>query len=172
MEISAYLDRRIADLSDTLAKAGAERLIRAYASGIPLADLAEADPELVYGAALGLFAFMRERQPGVPSIRVFDPDLDRHGWVSSHSVVEIVNDDMPFLVDSVAMELARRGIKVHLLVHPVVRVDRDGAGMLRQVTANGWRAPCRNRSCMWRSTVSRWKSRSSWPPRWPISWGR
>ncbi|WP_347337830.1 NAD-glutamate dehydrogenase domain-containing protein [Magnetospirillum sp. 15-1] len=137
MEISAYLDRRIADLSDTLAKAGAERLIRAYASGIPLADLAEADPELVYGAALGLFAFMRERQPGVPSIRVFDPDLDRHGWVSSHSVVEIVNDDMPFLVDSVAMELARRGIKVHLLVHPVVRVDRDGAGMLRQVTANG-----------------------------------
>ncbi|ARJ66485.1 NAD-glutamate dehydrogenase [Magnetospirillum sp. ME-1] len=137
MEISTYLDRRIAELSETLAKAGAERLIRAYAGGFPLADLAEAEPEMVYGAALGLFAFMRERKPGTPSIRVFDPDLDRHGWVSSHSVVEIVNDDMPFLVDSVAMELARRGIKVHLLVHPVVRVDRDGTGGLVRVTANG-----------------------------------
>ncbi|KIL97835.1 NAD-specific glutamate dehydrogenase large form [Paramagnetospirillum magnetotacticum MS-1] len=137
MEISAYLDRRIAELSEPLAKAGAERLIRAYAAGIPLADLAEADPELVYGAALGLLAFMRERKPGTPSIRVFDPDLDRHGWVSSHSVVEIINDDMPFLVDSVAMELARRGIKVHLLVHPVVRVDREESGTLGQIAANG-----------------------------------
>ncbi|EME70503.1 NAD-specific glutamate dehydrogenase [Paramagnetospirillum caucaseum] len=137
MEISAYLDRRIAELSEPLAKAGAERLIRAYVAGVPLADLAEADPELVYGAALGLFAFMRERKPGAPSIRVFDPDLDRHGWVSSHSVVEIVNDDMPFLVDSVAMELARHGIKVHLLVHPVVRVDREQSGMLAGVADNG-----------------------------------
>jgi glutamate dehydrogenase len=137
MEISAYLDRRVAELSDSLAKAGAERLIRAYATGMPKVDLAEADPGLLWGAALGLFAFMRERKPGAPSIRVFDPDLDRHGWVSSHSVVEIVNDDMPFLVDSVSMELARRGIKVHLLVHPVVRVVREESGTLRQVTANG-----------------------------------
>jgi glutamate dehydrogenase len=137
MEISAYLDRRLAELPDTLARAGAERLIRAYVAGIPLADIEAADPELVWGAALGLFAFMRERRPGQPSIRVFDPDLDRHGWVSSHSVVEIVNDDMPFLVDSVAMELARRNIKVHLLVHPVVSADREADGALRQVAENG-----------------------------------
>ena len=127
MDISAYLEQRLAESAGgSLVRGGAEHLIRAYLASMPALDRAQADPDLIYGAALGLFTFARERQPGKPTIRVFDPDLDRHGWVSSHSVVEIINDDMPFLVDSVAMELARRGIKVHLLVHPVVRVDRDG----------------------------------------------
>lgn len=137
MELSAYLDRRCAELSDTLARAGAERLIRAHVGGLSAVDLAGADPDLLWGAALGLFTFMRERPAGKPIIRVFDPDLDRHGWVSSHTVIEIINDDMPFLVDSVVMELDRRGVRVHQMVHPVVSVNRDQAGELLFVAGNG-----------------------------------
>ncbi len=137
MDFATFLERRIADLPAPLARGGAERLIRQVVAGMSSADLARSDPELLWAAALGLFAFARERRPGHPAVRVFDPDLDRHGWVSSHTVIEIVNDDMPFLVDSVAMELARRGIGVHLLVHPVVTVSRDAAGSLGEIHGNG-----------------------------------
>ncbi|HVW34316.1 MAG TPA: NAD-glutamate dehydrogenase, partial [Acidimicrobiia bacterium] len=43
-----------------------------------------------------------------------------HGWSSTHSAVEVVVDDMPFLVDSVSMELVRQGYGLHLVVHPVI----------------------------------------------------
>jgi len=47
--------------------------------------------------------------------------------VPSH-VVEIVNDDMPFLVDSASMEVNRQGLTLHLIVHPIFAVERDAAG--------------------------------------------
>ncbi|TAN71510.1 MAG: NAD-glutamate dehydrogenase, partial [Magnetospirillum sp.] len=137
MDFATFLDHRLAALSEPLSGGGAGRMIRHYMAGMPVVDVERTDPELLFGAALGLFTFARERRPGAASLRVFDPDLDRHGWVSSHTVIEIVNDDMPFLVDSVAMELARQGITIHLLVHPVISVRRDGAGLLGDVVENG-----------------------------------
>ena len=53
-----------------------------------------------------------------------------HGFESRHTVVQIVNDDMPFLVDSIANEFNRREIAVHLLAHPVLAVRRDLDGDL------------------------------------------
>ena len=44
--------------------------------------------------------------------------------------MEIVNDDMPFIVDSVTMEINRHGLALHLLVHPVVSSTRDKSGEL------------------------------------------
>ncbi len=45
------------------------------------------------------------------------------------------NDDMPFLVDSVTMALAERGVGVHVLGHPVVKITRDRSGKLTAVGA-------------------------------------
>ncbi|MFO1350854.1 MAG: NAD-glutamate dehydrogenase [Gammaproteobacteria bacterium] len=72
-------------------------------------------------------------QPGQPAIRVYNPTPDEHGWRSTHTVVEIVTDDMPFLVDSVIMELNRHGLTVHFIIHPVMRVLRDAEGRLNAV---------------------------------------
>ena len=59
------------------------------------------------------------RTPGTPKVRVYNPQFEEHGWQSTHTAVEIVTDDMPFLIDSVSMELNRRGFGVHLIIHPV-----------------------------------------------------
>ena len=72
----------------------------------------------------------RVRQPGRGKLRVYNPKLEQHGWQSTHTVVEIVNDDMPFLVDSVGIELNRHGLSIHLVIHPVLAVRRDEAGRL------------------------------------------
>ncbi len=77
--------------------------------------------------------FARNRKPGVASVRLFNPTLSKHGWESRHTVLQIVNDDMPFLVDSVTMALAELGIGVHVLGHPVVQIDRDRSGKLKSV---------------------------------------
>ncbi len=77
--------------------------------------------------------FSRSRKPGTPSVRLFNPTLAKHGWESPHTVLQIVNDDMPFLVDSVTMALAERGVGVHVLGHPVVKIARDRSGKLTAV---------------------------------------
>jgi len=74
------------------------------------------------------------RPQGTACVRVVSPSADREGWsAAGHSVVEIVVDDMPYLVDSVAMELSRQRRDVHLVIHPVFDVVRDVAGELKTV---------------------------------------
>ena len=77
--------------------------------------------------------FARARKPGSALVQLFNPTIKNEGWESTHTVVQIVNDDMPFLVDSVTMALAEQGIGVHVLGHPVVTFTRDKAGKLAAV---------------------------------------
>ncbi|WP_295941046.1 NAD-glutamate dehydrogenase domain-containing protein [uncultured Xanthomonas sp.] len=83
--------------------------------------------------AASMLEFARKRKPGTVNVRVFNPNLKDDGWESSHTVLQIVNDDMPFLVDSVSMALAELGIGVHVLGHPVLRMQRDKSGTLENV---------------------------------------
>ncbi|HEX9329858.1 MAG TPA: hypothetical protein VF915_25240, partial [Reyranella sp.] len=92
-------------------------------------DLAAAPADQRAGAATSLLAFARRRLPGVAKVRVFNAGPD-HGFESRHTIVQIVNDDMPFLVDSIVNEFNRREINVHLLAHPVLAVRRDLDGDL------------------------------------------
>ena len=84
--------------------------------------------------AADTLAFARSRKPGTANVRIFNASLKSHGWESPHTVLQIINDDMPFLVDSVSMALAEMGVGVHVLGHPLVRFTRDKAG---KVTAVG-----------------------------------
>ena len=54
---------------------------------------------------LSHLAFARRRRRGRALVRVFNPTLREHGYTSPHTVVEMVNDDMPFLVDSIGLAL-------------------------------------------------------------------
>ena len=98
-------------------------------------DLAAAPSEERAAAAAALLAFARRRLPGVAKVRVFNPTLADHGFDSRHTVIQVVNDDMPFLVDSITNELNRREIGVLLLAHPVLAVRRDLDGDLVEVAS-------------------------------------
>jgi glutamate dehydrogenase len=89
--------------------------------------------EDLYGAAVSHWQFCRRRAGDDAVVRVYNPRVDEHGWQSPHTVIEIANRDMPFLVDSVRMEITRQGYAVHLVVHPVMRVRRDASGDLLDV---------------------------------------
>ncbi|MCR9221813.1 MAG: NAD-glutamate dehydrogenase [Alphaproteobacteria bacterium] len=99
-----------------------------YYRHVPPDDIIDREPEDLYGAALSMWSVGQQRTPGQPSIRVYNPRFEEHGWHSTHTVIEIVNDNMPFLVDSVTMELTRQALSVHLVVHPIFGVARDADG--------------------------------------------
>jgi glutamate dehydrogenase len=112
---------------------GAEGFVRQLYAHVPPADLLGDSPDNLAGAALALWDFAQERTPGTPRIRVYNPRVEAHGWETSHSVVEIINDDMPFLVDSVTAELRHLEAEVKLLIHPLFQVERDAQGRLTAV---------------------------------------
>lgn len=108
-------------------------LARCLYRRVPEDELAACPVERLSGTVRSLLDFAREREPGIPLVRIFNPTEEEHGWNSTHTVVEIVNDDMPFLVDSVSMAISRQDISVHLILHPLLRVKRDGDGVIQAV---------------------------------------
>jgi glutamate dehydrogenase len=112
-----------------------EEFVRQYYAWITPEDLAELSPIDLYGAAVAHWSFARQRKPGVAKIRVYNPQFEEHGWQSTHTVLEVVTDDMPFLVDSTRMGVNRQGHAIHLILHPIIKVRRDGEGRLVEVLA-------------------------------------
>ncbi len=114
-------------------KIQAETFIRQYFSQVDPVDLAERSIDDLCGAALAHLDFMREFKSGGPKLRVYNPQRQKDGWESTHTVIEIVNDDMPFLVDSVTMEVNRQGLTLHLIIQPVMKTKRDAEGGLSEI---------------------------------------
>jgi glutamate dehydrogenase len=117
-----------------------QRFLRSYFHGVAEEDLAAHPPGLLAKAALAHLAFGARRAPGRALVRVFNPVTSEDGFESPHTLVLTVTDDMPFLVDSLGMALSRAELAVHLLVHPVLQVRRDGRGRLTDIGANGSQA--------------------------------
>ena len=107
-----------------------KRAIAKFYEHVPPNDVAERSPRDLGGAALSLLELAARRRPGQAKIRVFNPDPLEDGWSSPHTIVEVVNDDMPFLVDSVTGAINLSDRVVHLVVHPIVTALRDPAGRL------------------------------------------
>src|SRR5215211_5497386 len=91
-----------------------------YFDGADPSDLGFLDPADRAAAARSHRELGATRTPGVAAVRVSNPSRATDGWASPHTVVEIVTDDMPFIVDSVTAYLARAGFEVYLLLHPVI----------------------------------------------------
>jgi glutamate dehydrogenase len=93
------------------------------------------------------YGFLAVRKPGEPKLRFESPPTSAGDHLKTISVIEIVNDDMPFLVDSVMGELAERNLEVRLVAHPILAVERDGkSGKLAAPPREGSREDARRES--------------------------
>ncbi|MBI2768678.1 MAG: NAD-glutamate dehydrogenase [Burkholderiales bacterium] len=114
-------------------RAAIEPFAREHFRQLDAQDLAERSNADLLGALLSLWQFGALREKGRAKVRVSSPSVAENGWGSRHSLVEIVNDDMPFLVDTTTMEINRQGLTLHLIVHPIYAVERDGSGQVQSV---------------------------------------
>jgi len=99
----------------------------------PATDLRSYSTDNLTSLARNLFDFAASRKKGEPLIRIYNPEQKKHNWESKYTVIEMVNDDMPFLVDSVTEEVSRHGLKIFGMLHPVVEITRGDKGALQSI---------------------------------------
>ncbi|EWT04956.1 NAD-glutamate dehydrogenase [Intrasporangium chromatireducens Q5-1] len=96
-------------------------------------DLLSRDPAELAAIATSQRRLALERPDGTVNVRVFNPSIERDGWQGPLTAVEIVTDDMPFLVDSALAALGGFDRGVHIIIHPQMSVRRSVTGHLEQV---------------------------------------
>ena len=111
-------------------------LLRRFYRHVAYDDLTDHSPGDVLGVFESVAALATNRPQGSAKIHVFTPTVENEGWTtgeSTRTVIDLVTDDMPFLVDSVTAELTRLGHGIHVVFHPVFAVERSLVGELRAV---------------------------------------
>ena len=126
----AQLLAEAARLADDTGGVDVDGLLDHYYRHVPDADLAELDAGQILGIALSHLQLAGHRPPGSLAVRAHNPTQENDGWSLPRTVVEVVVDDMPFLVDSITAELTRQGRAIELVLHPQLVVDRDDVGRL------------------------------------------
>jgi glutamate dehydrogenase len=110
-----------------------DAFLAAYYRHVPAEDIQARDPSQLSEFAFGHRRLAMDRSTGSALVRVYTPTSETDGWSAARSLVQIVTDDMPFLVTSVTAELTRQGRAIHLVVHPQLQVRRDPMGHLLEV---------------------------------------
>ena len=108
---------------------------------VALEELTQRRLSDLVGSTLSAWRLLQRFDPAQPQVHVFNPDYEKHGWQSTHAAVEILHADIPFLVDSVRMELSRRGYSIHTLQNSVFRVRRNAKGELLELYPRGTDQP-------------------------------
>jgi len=122
--------RALKAIMDALPKDAApdiKALVEQFYAKLPLIDLEALDPKEAVTLAAASYDFLKERTQGVPKIQILPK--------KTRAIVEILNDDMPFLVDSVTAELSRQGLSIARITHPIIRLKRDAGGKLLAIAA-------------------------------------
>lgn len=91
-------------------------------------ELVQKTVEDIFAQALSMWRFSDTRKPGELKLRAYKPTLEEHGWQSRHTVIECVNDDMPFILDSITAELTQQGRDIFEVIHPILLTARDDEG--------------------------------------------
>jgi glutamate dehydrogenase len=104
-----------------------------YFENLPIEEAIGRRFEDVYGAVLSCWAFLNHHDSGHPKVHVFNPDLEENGWQTTHTILAVLHDNIPFLVDSVRMAIAQRELTIHSIHHSVLYTSRTKTGDLKKL---------------------------------------
>jgi len=122
-DLSSYINQKLeAEQADLLTKFALQ-----YYQSVIFEDIEKIAIEDLYGAVLSHWNLVLEFS-AEQKIQVYNPSIEEHGWQSRHTIVEIIVKDMPFLLQSVCMEVNRYGFTNHLVLHPVYSIIRNESG--------------------------------------------
>ncbi|MGY8985101.1 MAG: NAD-glutamate dehydrogenase [Sphingomonadales bacterium] len=100
----------------------------------PTEELINSNPERLFAVACSMKNFMNKRKLGTAKVKVFNPTVKRDGWASAYTILQVVNDDMPFLVDSISGGISvTQRMDVFTMHHPQFFVERTKSGASAKV---------------------------------------
>ena len=115
-------------------KAQIRRYLAQYFADVPVEDMQGRSEQIMARIALDHLEFADQRRGGRALVRIYNATEKDHGYTSAYTFIEMVNDDMPFLVDSVAAAINRHKLAVHITVHPIISIKRDREGEVTAIT--------------------------------------
>ena len=122
-----------------MAKSSAPSLksfLNIFYENVPKDDKEQMAPENITHAAKSHLDLSAKRKYGAPAtISIYSPTLKKNGWESNGTIIDIVNDDMAFLVDSVLAEIIRRNYHINVFLHPILHVETDSKGAMKSISA-------------------------------------
>lgn len=125
----AFMEQ-LCELIDQRYEADIAAPLKAFAADyyelFPIEELEGRKISDICGSIFGWWNMIAERPTnGAAKVRVFNPNLEEDDWLCPHTVVAVLQQDMPFLVDSLRIELNRRGITVHGVYSSIHQMGRD-----------------------------------------------
>ena len=110
------------------------RFIRRFYEHVSGAELDSINQEELFEKASDAFTFLQNFKGNKPKVEVFNPPRQEK---RPRTILKVLNKDMPFLVDSVTAELNRRGLKIHEIYHPILKLNRDKKGKFKDFHIDG-----------------------------------
>src|SRR3990167_11539041 len=133
-QLLAYIKSHASEKDVNLLKIFAEK----YYSSSSVEDLKERSIEELYHILLSQWKLIYQRAPYEAKICIFNPDSKKDGWHSTHTIVQISHDDIPFLVDSTRMAINRYGYQIHFIIHfGGLKVIRDSHQRITGIVTTG-----------------------------------
>lgn len=110
--------------------------LKTFYERVPKEDIEMMAPENLAHTAQSHLKMSHERKFGKePSISIYTPTTKQGGWESGRTIIDIVNDDMAFLVDSVVAEVIRHNYQIAVFIHPILHVERNNNGDITNIHA-------------------------------------
>lgn len=125
-------------VAPTVNKLIAANFLKAFEAQVSAAERAGLKPADVNAIVQSMCGFAQNRKAGEIKIRAYNPDLGASGGQATHTIIEIINDDMAFIVDSVSAALAHQNLQVESLFHPIVGVNRAKDAMTDVSPVKAW----------------------------------
>ena len=108
-----------------------------YFDKYPLEELEGKSINDVFGSLYFWWNYIQKREVNEAKLRVFNPNLEEDGWLCGHTVIVVNQRDMPFLVDSIRIEIKRRNIEIYAVKSTLVTIARDNKGNLLELHPRG-----------------------------------
>ncbi|GAB1256988.1 NAD-glutamate dehydrogenase GdhB [Aurantivibrio plasticivorans] len=107
--------------------------VELYFHQYPREELVGQNWDDLFGCLYGWWEFLQKFDRSSSKVRVFNPSLEEHGWLSSHTAIAVLHRDVPFLVDSIRLEINRRNIAIHTIKSTLISVERNESSELLRV---------------------------------------
>ncbi len=146
---------------------GFARFAQHFFGGAAPEDLTSFSKDVQAGIARLFWKAAAERKPGTSFLRVITPEASRDGFAAPVTLLVTINDDKPFLVDSILSELGERGCKIKAVFHPIFKVKRDTSGTFRGFVFDGGEATSESMICVAFARRFRRSSGYGRTGRWP-----
>lgn len=102
-----------------------------FLAKISAGDLSQMEPQAMAATLQTHWDLFQAKKPGKPSISIHTPSMEENGWTTGRTVIDIVQDDMAFLIDSIVAEIVRHGQMINILVHPTINTEEKNKKAVR-----------------------------------------